>query len=376
MKRILIAPNAFKNSVDATAAASAIEKGLQESRLECTTQIFPVGDGGDGTCRLITDHLKGDRKVCEVTDPLGRKIQASFGLIREDKTAVIEMADASGLKLIGHEERNPLITTSTGTGEMISAALDAGVEKIIVGMGGSATVDGGCGILYALGCRFIGPYGNSLSPVPKELTHAEEVDLSQLDKRLLHTEITVLCDVKNKLLGKNGAAAVFGPQKGASEDDVRFLERFFKRLSGRTRVATGRDMSAIVSGGAAGGAAGGMWALANARLVSGIQYFLELTGFEEEVKRADCVITAEGSIDDQTLDGKGPFGVAAVAKKYGKKVIALGGKIPLQPSKELLEVFDVLVPVNNSLMPSEEAIKATKVNLVRTGKMIGDLLEG
>src|ERR1700710_3151253 len=223
---ILIAPNAFKNSLDATQVAAAIEQGLKLSRLNCTTECFPIADGGDGTGSLIVERCKGTTVWKEVHDPLGRKIKASFGLIDNGKTAVIEMADASGLRLLKKDELDPLRASSYGTGELIKYALDNGVTKIIIAMGGSATVDGGCGILSALGVVFLDEEGERLIVTPRELTNMAKVDTSALDDRVLNCEIVILCDVDNMLLGPEGAASIFGPQKGANEEDVLLLEKF------------------------------------------------------------------------------------------------------------------------------------------------------
>lgn len=208
--QILIAPNAFKNSLDADSVAHAIREGLNQSRLNCSCECFPVGDGGDGTAELIINKFAGTRVDATVHDPLGRKIQSSFGLI-EGHTAVIEMADASGLRLLNAKELKPLQASSLGTGELISLALDKGVRKIIIGLGGSATVDGGAGILTALGVRFLDTSGNILQGLPENLTNLNTIDASGLDQRIFNCEFTVLCDVDNLLLGDHGAAAVFGP---------------------------------------------------------------------------------------------------------------------------------------------------------------------
>jgi glycerate kinase len=218
---ILIAPNAFKHSLNAEDAASAIMEGLVLSKLDCTCECFPIGDGGDGTGELIIKKCEGELVNAAVYDPLGRKINASFGLIDEGKTAVIEMADASGIRLLQPDELNPLLATSYGTGEQIKVALDKGAKKIILGMGGSATVDGGCGILKALGIRFLNANGLDLQGLPGSLTELTSIDFSRLDERILDSEVIVLCDVDNLLLGEQGSAAIFGPQKGASVDDVK-----------------------------------------------------------------------------------------------------------------------------------------------------------
>ena len=222
---VVIAPNAFKNAISARRAADAIREGLISAFPQCSVVCFPIGDGGDGTASLIIEYCKGVFVEVQVHDPLGRSIIASYGLIDNGKTAIIEMADASGLRLLKKEELDPLHTSSFGTGEMIVDALDRGVNKIIIGMGGTATVDGGIGMLRALGVRFLDFEYNLLGNLPADLNKLHEVDISHIDKRCFDSEIIVLCDVENSLLGNHGAAVVFGPQKGASADSVNFGPR-------------------------------------------------------------------------------------------------------------------------------------------------------
>ena len=324
---ILIAPNAFKNSLNATAAAEAIRQGLQRSRLKCTCECFPVGDGGDGTATLLIQKCVGTIVPAEVRDPLGRKIRAGFGLIDRGRTAVIEMADASGLRLLRRGEYDPLRANTFGTGELIQRALNKGVNKIIIGIGGSATVDGGTGILRALGVRFLGANGEILSSLPADLPRLESINVSGLDQRIPRCALTVLCDVENPLLGEAGAAKVFGPQKGATGPVIEKLEAALTKLRDVVRRQTGHDLAAVKRGGAAGGVAAGLQALLNAKLVNGIDHFLDVTAFDEALQKADLVITGEGRMDEQTLRGKGPFGVALRAKKKNISVIGLGGRV-------------------------------------------------
>lgn len=371
---ILISPNAFKNSLNAEDAASAIRDGLLQSNLHCTCDCFPIGDGGDGTDDLIIKKCGGVLVAAEVHDPLGRSIQASFGLIDAGKTAIIGMANASGLRLLQPAGLDPLHTTSFGTGEQISIALDKGARKIIIGMGGSATVDGGTGILHALGIRFLNAAGKNLSALPETLAQLASVDISELDERIFDCEVIVLCDVDNLLLGEQGSASVFGPQKGASPETVIKLEASLKRLTEVTLQQTGRDISGIKYGGTAGGAAAGLCAFLNAKLVNGINYYLQLTDFDKALEQADLVITGEGSIDEQTLQGKGPFGVAYKAKSKGLPVIALAGKVPLVKDMNLQKYFDVLMPIGDGSFDMKTALASTSDNLIRTSREIGNLL--
>jgi glycerate kinase len=371
---ILISPNAFKNSLNAEEAAAAIEKGLMQSNLKCTCECFPIGDGGDGTGDLIIKKCGGTLVTEDVRDPLGRTVPASFGLIDSGKTAIIEMANASGLRLLQTAELDPLIATSYGTGEQISIAMNMGATKIVVGMGGSATVDGGIGILTALGVRFLNYQGKELSGMPESLSQLASVDTSKLDSRMNDCEVIVLCDVDNFLLGDQGSAAVFGPQKGASAYVVAKLDASLKQLADITLQQTGKDIAAIKYGGTAGGAAAGLYAFLNAKLVNGIDYFLQLTEFDKSLERADLVITGEGSIDEQTLQGKGPFGVAFKAKLKGLPVIALAGKVPLVKDRNLQEYFDVLLSIGHQPFDISTAMKCTTDNLIRTSWEIGNLL--
>jgi glycerate kinase len=371
---ILIAPNAFKNSLNAADAASAIGKGLQQSKLNCSFEYFPIGDGGDGTAALIIQKHSGTIINAKVHDALGRNVHGSFGVIDNGNTAVIELADASGIRLLRPHELNPLHATTNGTGELIKHALNKEVSKLIMCIGGSATVDGGTGILQALGARFFNNENEILKGLPESLVNLTSIDFSGLDKRILNCELIILCDVENKLLGEAGAAKIFGPQKGASPEDVQKLEDALAKFRAITLHETGKDMAAIQYGGAAGGVAAGLAVFCNAKPVNGIGYFLTITDFDEALQKADLVITGEGSIDAQTLNGKGPYGVAVRAKEKNIPVIGIAGKVPLTADAPLQKYFDVLLAINNEPFEIAEAIKNTKDNLVRTGNVIGDLL--
>lgn len=368
--RILIAPNAFKNSLDAGKAAEAISRGLEQSQLSCTMVCFPVADGGDGTGKLLSDYLQAERIEIKVHDPLDRMITSSFGWVNESNTAIIEMADASGLRLLDRTEYAPLRATSFGTGELIKAALAKKAEKIIVCIGGSATVDGGAGILQAVGFEFRDVRGKNLEGLPTSLHFLSSIIVPDLLKEKIPADIIVLCDVENLLTGPSGAAAVFGPQKGASEDDVRMLNAALSRFSDVALETTGINMSAIRHGGAAGGVAASLHTFLQAKLVNGIDQFLAMTDFEKEIKKADLVITGEGSLDAQTLEGKGPFGVARQAKQYGLPVIGMAGKIKAE--KELLQYFTRLIAITPDDMDMQTALANTYPNLEAAAKLAGD----
>lgn len=371
---ILIAPNAFKNSLNALEVAEAIGQGLHQSKLDCSLDYFPIGDGGDGTAALIIQKHKGHMMNAEVHDALGRKILAQFGLINNGTTAVIELAHASGIKLLGAHELDPLHATTYGTGELIQFALDKEVSRLILCIGGSATVDGGTGLLQALGARFLNNQNEILKGLPQSLVDLATIDLRDFDKRILNCELIILCDVKNKLLGEAGAAKIFGPQKGASPDVIQLLEAALTKFNDITLQVTGKDMASLQYGGAAGGVAAALSVFCNAKSVNGIDYFLKINAFDEVLQRADLVITGEGSIDAQTLNGKGPYGVALKAKEKNIPVIGIAGKIPLAEDDQLQKHFDVLLAINNEPCEMTAAIKNTKDNLVRTARAIGEML--
>ncbi|MCC8424675.1 glycerate kinase [Mucilaginibacter sp. UR6-11] len=371
---ILIAPNAFKNSLDAQGVAAAIASGLKQSKLDCNCRLFPVGDGGDGTGDLLIKHLGGELINVAVHDAYGHQITAAFGLVDNGQTAVIEMAAASGLRLLDAGDLHPMLATSTGTGELIEAALDKGVNKIIIGMGGSATVDGGAGILNALGINFLAGDGAILKPVPEALINLKQIDTTGLDKRILDCEIIVLCDVDSTLLGDRGAAAVFGPQKGATGAEVVQLDRMLTNFAAIALQQTGKDMTTIKHSGTAGGAAAGLFAFINAKLVSGADSFLNLTGFDAALQNTDLVITGEGSIDEQTLQGKAPAVVASRAKKRNIKVVGLAGIVPSEPIRALNQYFDILLAINKNTDDLQTALKNTRENLEHTALQLGNSL--
>ncbi|GAB3784413.1 glycerate 3-kinase [Spirosoma horti] len=371
--RILIAPNAFKNSLNATDVATAIEQGLTQSNLDCRCECFPIGDGGDGTGSLMIQKRDGILVSATVNDPLDRPISSSFGLVNNGHTAVIEMANASGLQLLKPDELDPLRTTSFGTGELIRLALDKGVREIVLAIGGSATVDGGTGILRALGIQFLAADDTVLT-TPESLTNLATIDVSGLDPRLLACTITILCDVDNPLVGDQGSAAVFGPQKGATLESVRKLETSLRRFADVAHRQTGVDMTQVKHGGAAGGVAAGLHTFLNAKLVNGIDFFLAFTSFGKALDQADLVITGEGSLDEQTLHGKGPFGVAFQAKEKKLPVLGIAGNVPLEPNEALNQYFDVLLAIGNSPSSIETAIQLTRQNLIRTARQLGNLL--
>lgn len=368
MSRYLIAPNAFKHALSARRAAEAVARGIGRADPNAVLKLFPVGDGGDGTGELIVEHLSGRFVVTEAEDPLGRPIVAGYGLVDDERTAVLELASASGLHLLRDVERDPLTATTYGTGTLIRHALDSGVENVFVCVGGSATVDGGMGLLRALGFRFEDVRGSELF-LPSELPLLDRVDSTGTHKRIMEVGFTVLCDVRNPLLGANGAAAVFGPQKGASPHSVDRLEQGLRTFAEVIRGTTGFDVSDITHGGAAGGAAAGIHAFLGAVLASGIESFLDLTGFDESLQHADVVVTGEGSLDAQTLEGKAPMGVAVRAKRMGRRVVCVAGVIS-EDLKASHAPFDAVIDINGRKDSLEHMLRDTEVNLERVGEAL------
>jgi glycerate kinase len=367
---ILIAPNAFKDALSAAEAADAIATGLLAGALACRCDRFPVADGGDGTGELLIERLGGERRRASVRDPLGRRIEATFGLV--GRTAVVEMAAAAGLRLLRPDERDPLRATSFGAGQLIQAALGIGAQRIVLAVGGSATVDGGAGLLEALGADFLDASGAPIADLPRDLARLEVIDLAGVPPELAGGALVVLCDVESPILGPGGAAAVYGPQKGASPEAVKALEGALTRLCDVIRRQTGRDVAQLPRGGAAGGVAAGLAGLLGAELVRGIDYFLDETGFEAALGRADLVVTGEGRIDAQTLQGKAPMGVAMRARARNVPVVALAGQIG--DAADLARAFDLVLPIADPPRPLAEALSHTEEDLTRVARSLGDQL--
>ena len=371
--QIILAPNAFKNSLPANEVAEALREGLLQGGFNGVIYCCPVGDGGDGTGNILQQQLKAKPIVCKTVDALQCPIDAAFGMTR-DRTAIIELANASGLRLLKPEEYAPLIANTRGTGKMIKAALDAGAEKIILCIGGSATIDGGTGLLQELGIVFNNINDTAITDLPIGLDELHSIDCRNLDYRLNNVEITILCDVQNKLLGENGAAAVFGPQKGAAGETVNILEKSLTRLDEVVFTTTQKRMSEMPHSGAAGGVAAALCAFTNAKAVDGISHFLDLVQFNTRIKNTDLIITGEGAIDRQTLDGKAPYGVAVAAKEAGIPVIAVAGHTPQKPGDELAHYFNEIININEPGTPLNIAIKNTRQNLIKTGRLIATRL--
>ncbi|ELV8610134.1 glycerate kinase [Vibrio vulnificus] len=323
--KIIIAPDSYKESLTAMDVAIAIEKGFKQVLPDAQYVKLPMADGGEGTVQSMVDATGGTTIEHTVSGPLGQPVCGFFGLLGEGKTAVIEMAAASGLHLVTPDQRNPLITTTFGTGELIKAALDHGVEHIIVGIGGSATNDGGIGMAQALGIKLLDAQGNALGYGGGELAKLATIDCSQLDPRLAQVRLEVACDVDNPLCGTKGASAVFGPQKGATPEMVKTLDENLAHYAAIIKQQLGADVRDMAGAGAAGGMGAALLGLLNAELRPGIEIVMDAVRLDEIVADADLVITGEGRIDSQTIHGKTPIGVARTAKKHGLPVIGIAG---------------------------------------------------
>ncbi|MEJ7541488.1 glycerate kinase [Staphylococcus intermedius] len=354
---ILIAPDSFKESMTAMQAAEAIEQGWRDVAGDTTTfHKIPMADGGEGTTQSLHDALSGEWRTITVQDPLGRTISATYSLANEGQTAIIEMAAASGLDLVKPEERNPLVTSTYGTGQMLRDALDQGVSHIILGIGGSATNDGGAGLLQAIGVQLLDANGQSISRGGQGLAQLTHIDLSQLDPRLSHVQLEVACDVDNPLLGPNGATTVYSQQKGATEQDQVILEDALTQFHTVIVRDLRRQVANIPGAGAAGGLGAGLLACLPVELKRGIDIVLSVTHFDHHVQQADLVITGEGAIDGQTVYGKTPVGVAKAAKRYGKPVIAIAGKLGAGYEAVEKHGIDAVYSMSTGPMSLEQAI--------------------
>ncbi|HJB16161.1 MAG TPA: glycerate kinase [Candidatus Blautia excrementipullorum] len=322
--KVFIATDSFKGSLSSIQAAKRMEEGILRVFPEAVIEYSPIADGGEGTVETLVTALGGEIKHKKVMKPNGGYTEAKFGILNNGK-AVIEMAAACGLPLVDPEERSIMDATTYGAGELLKAALDAGCRQILIGIGGSATNDGGVGMAQALGASFKDRSGNEIGFGGKALADISDIDLTGLDYRLKDTEITVMCDVTNPLYGENGAARIYGPQKGATEEQIKELDKGLKNLADVTEKVIGKDFRWIKGAGAAGGLGMGMKAFLNANLKPGIEAIMDASNIDEKIKKADIVVTGEGRIDNQSVCGKVIDGIAKRAHVYNKPVIAVVG---------------------------------------------------
>lgn len=355
--RVVIAPDSFKGSLSAWEAAAAIERGVKRAAPNCETVLLPLSDGGEGLVESLVEATNGTYHEFHIMGPLGEPVWAKLGVLGDGETAVIEMAQASGLTLIPEEERNPLLTTTYGTGELIRLALDLGCRHLIIGLGGSATNDGGAGMAQALGVRLLDSAGDSLGLGGAELARLASIDVSELDPRLNNVKIQVACDVTNPLTGPQGASAVYGPQKGATPKMVEQLDQALANYAEVIRKDLGIDVEPVPGAGAAGGLGAGLLAFLRAELVSGIELVLNTVNFRAAVDTADLVFTGEGKLDAQSAYGKVPIGVARACKPMGIPVVVLAGSVELDTQPMYDDGITACFAVANGPMTLEESME-------------------
>ncbi|MCO7176420.1 glycerate kinase [Sporolactobacillus kofuensis] len=368
--KIVIAPDSFKECLTALEAAQAIKEGMQHVWPDADYVLVPMADGGEGTVRSLVDAGEGELITQKVTGPLGKPISAFFGLINNGSTAVIEMAAASGIEHLTPTERNPLITTTYGVGELIRSAMDHGARHLILGLGGSATNDGGCGMAQALGARLLNKQGQELPFGGAALAQLDSIDLSAIDPRLHELHVEAATDVTNPLTGQKGASAIYGPQKGASEEEVSQLDHALHNFATVVHDQFGVNIEQIPGAGAAGGLGAGTLFFLQGKLSPGIDLVIKESKLAQKVIGASLVITGEGKIDGQTIYGKTPIGVASCAKQQGIPVIALAGSLSEGCNAVLSHGIDALFSVVPGAVSLEDALKDAKPNIVRTAANI------
>lgn len=374
MKTIIIAPGAFKHSLSAREAAEAMARGLERSGLEGERVILPIADGGNGTLDAFLAN-GGERIEMTVRDPLNRPTRAALGLLPDGETAVVEMALASGLELLRADELDALGASTYGTGQLLQTALERGARRIVVGMGGSATVDGGAGALQALGVRLLDAQGADIPPGGGGLSRVTQVDSSRLDPRWREVDVIIASDVTNPTIGETGAAAVFGPQKGASAEDVVILEHNLTHFFGVVREQVGVDVLAVEGGGAAGALSAGLMAFLGGRIESGVDLLLDFNGFDAHLKNAGLVLTGEGQMDAQTVYGKGPIGVARRAREQGVATVALVGGLNTDDAVLHEAGIAAVLPVIPKPMTLEAALEQAAALVEGAALRLGYLLQ-
>lgn len=377
MMNILIAIDSFKGSISSEEASKAISSGILHVYPEANIKSIPLADGGEGTVNALIHTLGGRFVEKEVHGPLGEKVRATYGIIKDGKTAIIEVASACGLTLVHEEKRNALRASSYGVGELITDALDKGCRKFIIGLGGSATTDGGVGMLKALGFEFLDSSGQEIGPGGMELQKIEHIHKEKAHPLIEKSEFLIACDVHNYLYGNEGAAHVFGPQKGASQKEVEILDKGLRHFANKTKNILGIDIHQIEGAGAAGGLGAAFSGYLKGSLQSGIDIILDLANIETYLNQTDFVITGEGKLDGQTALGKAPFGVAKRAKKYGVPVIALAGGISGDVSHLNNEGITACFSILQAPMSIDEAMDqtTTRNNLEYTSMQLFRLIQ-
>jgi glycerate kinase len=368
--KILIAPDSFKESLSAVEVAECIEQGIKNYRSDIDCIKIPLADGGEGTVETILHAIGGEKIPLRVKDPLLREIDSFWGLLPDHETAILEMATASGLELVSPSERNPMITSTFGTGQLIQSALDRGCRKIYIGIGGSATNDGGAGMAKALGARFMDKKGKEVDDGGKHLSNIHRIDLSRFDHRISNCEIIVISDVQNPMCGENGASYIYGPQKGADPDMVKQLDLNLQHYGELLEKKFNKKIMTLSGAGAAGGLGGGLVAFCNADIQPGFETFSEITKIENYIKDADLILTGEGKLDYQTKFGKVPYGIAQLSRKYNKPVIGIAGSLG-EGYEELYEYgFQSIISIMEGPISLEGAIKNSRKLILNSAESI------
>lgn len=368
--RFVIAPDSFKGSLTAAEVAESIERGIKRVFSDVIIDKIPMADGGEGTVQSLVDSTGGRIINLKVSDPLMKEVDSFYGILGDGKTAIIEMAAASGLPLVSEKERNPIITTTYGTGELVKDSLNKGCKNIIIGLGGSATNDGGVGMLQSLGVKFLDYNGEDIGQGGGSLKKLDRIDISNIDPRLNECNIIAACDVTNPLCGESGASYVFGPQKGADNEMVKELDEALNNYAEIIKKCLEKDILNEPGSGAAGGMGAGLMAFFNAKLEKGIDIVTKLTDLDRKVRGADFVFTGEGMMDYQTGFGKTPYGVAMIAKKYNIPVIGITGGIG-KGSEVLFENgFNSIFSIVDAPMSLEEAMINGEILIERTTERI------
>lgn len=373
--KIVIAPDSFKESLTALEACEAIEEGMRTVFPDAEYVKVPMADGGEGTVQSVIDSTGGILKTLTVTGPLNQPVEASYGLSGDRTLAVIEMAASSGLDKVSFDKRNPMITTTYGFGELIRDAFDEGVEEILLGLGGSATNDGGAGMIMSLGGRLLDEKGQSIPLGGKGLKDLTDIDLSRMHPRLKDVTIRVACDVDNPLTGKKGASFIYGPQKGGTSDQLEKLDSYLGHFAEVIRQKLGVNLEDVPGAGAAGGLGAGIMAFLNGKLENGGELLVDSLKLDEKVANADLVITGEGGINYQTIYGKTPVAVSRVAKKYGVPVIALAGSISVGYESVYDEGIQAVFSILNQPVSLEEALNQGYINLKQTAENVARVIQ-
>lgn len=370
--KILVAPNAFKNSLSATEVGKAIKSGLEKSQLDAAIQVVPIADGGDGSLAILAQHLGAQVFEAEVAGPVGGSLKAKYAINEQEKIGIIELAEASGIRQVRPADVNPWIASTLGTGQLIELVIAAGCQRVILTVGGSATVDGGMGILRALGVEFYEEGEIFLPTGPCDFHKIDRIDAKKVQQKLQGISFEILTDVENFLVGEKGAVRIFGPQKGISEDEIELFEESFEHWVRLLTSFSGKNPD-FQKAGASGGVPAAMKTIFDADVVNGSDFIFDICDLRQKVATVDLIITAEGQIDAQTSYGKGPGEIAKLARQHQKKCIGICGQIG-DDYDSADTLFTSIFPINSKLYSLETAMSRTPINLKFTAEQIGNLL--